>query len=188
MLILEGPDGSGKTTLGEFMSKELKWPVAPKVVLSNTEAMVNLQRWTEENTARGFQRTIFDRHRLISDPIYRFALDKPRSPGLYDYHWLNVQMEKFVKAEPIIVYCLPPLREVKFSVEHDTANMRVAPYISKIYDMYIARSAVDFAQRTFTRGTPDNMRGPVSLLYDYTRMSPDEILHTVEYIMHRRND
>ena len=68
MIIVEGPDGAGKTTLIRQLQE--RWPdlaVAPRVVSKDAEAMVDLQEWVNINLSDGPQYKIFDRHRLISE-------------------------------------------------------------------------------------------------------------------------
>ncbi|MCA1807247.1 MAG: ATP-binding protein [Actinobacteria bacterium] len=53
MIVVEGPDGAGKTTLIRDLSALLNIPVAPRVVSQETKAMVDLRQWTEDNVSRG---------------------------------------------------------------------------------------------------------------------------------------
>ena len=45
MIILEGPDGAGKTLLAQRLSEELHVPVQPKVVQSDMTSEVDLVDW-----------------------------------------------------------------------------------------------------------------------------------------------
>lgn len=69
MIIVEGPDGSGKTTLINQLAKEFELEVNPRVVSKETNELTDLKTWVEENIAQGFQYKLFDRYRLISEFI-----------------------------------------------------------------------------------------------------------------------
>lgn len=112
MIVVEGPDGAGKTTLISRLSDELSLEVAPRVVSKDAEAMVDLKSWTEQNVRGGFQPRIFDRHRLISEPIYGPVLRDAPEPGFDDPHWFQSMMTEFYLADPIVIYCLPPWQVV----------------------------------------------------------------------------
>lgn len=149
MLIVEGPDGSGKTTLVRRLQKDLGLPVAPRVVGSDTIALVDLAQWTEQNVAGGFQRTIFDRHRLISEPIYGPVLRGRQDPKFIDPKWLSDQVWRFYALEPVIIYCLPDIRTVwKNVLNEDTDNAAVAniSVIEAIYAGYVNRATMDFSR------------------------------------------
>lgn len=147
MLVVEGPDGSGKSALVERLRSTLGMPVAPKVVSSDTEALVDLAAWTEANVAKGFQRTIFDRHRLISEPIYGPILRPTQDSNFMDLGWMNEMTWRFYQARPIIVYCLPSFDEVVANVNREeTDNSAVADSIAAIYTAYVNRATLDFTR------------------------------------------
>lgn len=122
MIVVEGPDGSGKTTLIRHLARETGLPVAPRVVSKNAEAMVDLKQWVEDNVNAGFQATIFDRHRLFSEPIYGPILRQHFEPGFDDPDWFRTQLYSFYQARPVVIYCLPPFEVVWSNVEHDPEN------------------------------------------------------------------
>ena len=137
MIILEGPDGGGKTSLAQQLSKRLELPIADRVVSKETEALTDLRVWTDKNLRQGFQRVIFDRHRLISDPIYR-AVFGNHNAKLYDPRWLAGAMKQFANIDPIIIFCMPPLEVVALNLADDPDNTVVAGDIEKIYYSYAA--------------------------------------------------
>lgn len=169
MIIVEGPDGSGKTTLIRQLERDLKLPVAKKVVDSNMRPMANLAKWTEDNVDKGFQPVIFDRHRLISEPIYGPATRSRQDLKFLDLGWLGDMMWRFYQAKPLIIYCLPDLETVRVNVNKpETHNAAVASRIAAVYAGYVARSASDFS------------RG-VGRLYNYRTTRYDEILQWLQW-------
>lgn len=174
MIIVEGPDGSGKSTLVDILARKLRLPVAGKVVGSDTQPLVNIRDWTEDNVARGFQPVIFDRHRLISEPIYGPAMRKRQDPEFYDLTWLSNMMWMFYQAKPIIIYCLPDILTVRENVlREDTDNSAVRDHIVAIYAGYVARASIDF-----TKG--------VGRLYNYKTTKLDDLVGWVEYQLEGR--
>jgi len=168
VIIVEGPDGSGKSTLVTTLAQKLRLPVAGKVVGSDTQPLVNIRDWTEDNVARGFQPVIFDRHRLISEPIYGPAMRKRQDADFYDLTWLSNMMWQFYTAKPIIIYCLPDILTVRENVlREDTDNSAVRDHIVAIYAGYVARASIDF-----TKG--------VGRLYNYKTTRLDDLVGWVE--------
>jgi hypothetical protein len=144
MLIVEGPDGAGKTSLIRRLSADLRWPVAPKVVASDTTPMVNLGAWVDANTQQGFQRKIFDRHRLISEPIYGPSTRSQQDQNFLDLGWVAEMNWRFYTAKPILIYCIPSLETVRRNVINDPNNAAIAKRITAIYSSYVTRASVDF--------------------------------------------
>lgn len=174
MIIVEGPDGGGKSTLVQKLAHELRLPVADKVVASDTTAMTDLVKWTEDNVARGFQPTIFDRHRLISEPIYGPILKSRQDPKFCDLTWMSQQLWLFYGCKPVIIYCLPDIRTVRRNVTKvDTENEVVAGRIAAIYAGYVNRATLDF-----TRG--------VGRLYNYETTQFSDLLGWVQYQIEER--
>jgi hypothetical protein len=147
MLIVEGPDGAGKTTLIEHLQDYTGLPIAPRVVSKEAKAMVDLSKWVDENLDAGFQQTIFDRHRLISQPIYGPAMGRT-SEGFDKLSWLGPRMKRLYELRPVIIYCLPPKEVAWANVKSDPDNKVVADptLFSSIYDSYVARAAVDYSR------------------------------------------
>lgn len=162
MIIVEGPDGAGKTTLvhdlRDFFDPRLR--IANKVVDETTRALDDLVAWTEGNVQRGFQDMLFDRHRLISEPIYGPVI-RPNNPepGFDDFDWLTLMNYRFRNARPCIIYCLPPLEEVQRNIWDDIKNEVIKQDIEPIYRLYTERAARDclyFGADVFDYTAPNN--------------------------------
>lgn len=88
--------------------------------------MVDLREWVEDNGEKGFQAQIFDRHRLISEPIYGPLLRDKAEPGFDDYFWFTNMLTQFYDAKPILIYCLPPFASVWNNIKDDPDNKVVS--------------------------------------------------------------
>lgn len=161
MLIFEGPDGAGKTSLIKQFQDLYGVPIAPRVVTKDTEAMTDLREWVDQNLDQGFQYQLFDRHRLISEPIYGPILrgDKPE-PGFADLVWMGPRLRRLYQIKPIIVYCLPPLATVRENLAWDPDNTAVVQRITSIYSSYVAKAAMDLELSPGTVHIWDYTRSP----------------------------
>lgn len=173
MIILEGPDGGGKTTKARELSEYFDLPIAPKVVASDTTPMVDIYDWTNKNLAAGWQDTIFDRHRLISEPIYSVAMGGDRDERFWEKAWLGAAMRQFQEIEPIVVWCIPDFKFVNHNVLADDDNKTVWLHIEKIYRGYVHA----WLQNTYK----------YQILWDAERTDPRWLLDRIHaMIMHRR--
>jgi hypothetical protein len=170
MLIVEGPDGAGKTTMVNRLEKHLEWPVSPRVVSKETEGTADLKDWVERNVKKGFQQTIFDRHRLLSEPIYGPVLrGTSQYREFYDVSWFTKQMGMFIQAQPIIIYCLPSIETVMLNLVGDDDNLAVVGSIDRIYRGYVSQYAM-LSASDYT----------ATWLHDYTTDSPQAVLDWVD--------
>lgn len=160
MIIVEGPDGAGKTTLISQLQERYGFEVAPRVVTKGAEAMVDLQLWVEENIEAGFQYRIFDRHRLISEFIYGPLLRKEQQPGFTDLTWSWIQLERlYTRVNPLVIYCLPRLEVVAENVFNSgDENKVVLEHIEAMYTAYVHRASLDLTFRPMH-----------TFVWDYTR-------------------
>lgn len=148
MVIVEGPDGAGKTTLVRRLSRELGIEPEPKVVNERAEAMTDLVAWVHKDLNQGFGRRLYDRHRLISEPIYGPLVRGHLEPGFDDLDWLALMLARFYEHCPVIIYCLPPFETVWGNVRDDPANVvvRSLSTLKLIHASYHMRCALDLAR------------------------------------------
>lgn len=160
MIVVEGPDGSGKTTLIKKLAAHWGLPVADRVVAKDTTTQIDIAAWVDENLRKGWQPTIFDRHRLISEPIYGPILrGENQDPHFLDLSWVWMRVQRFYEIHPLVVYCLPPIGTVRSNVMEDLENdnRAVWDHITPLYSAYVARASRDLAASPRT-----------TMVYDYT--------------------
>lgn len=159
MIVVEGPDGAGKTTLIEKLLNDFDLELQPKVVSSDTKAMTDLATWIEAQNSRGWDREkprLYDRHGLISEPIYCNAMNRSPKRMFDNWGWLALELVRFYNEQPIIIYCLPPLEVVRHNVmKEETDNAAISDQITGIWVAYARQAATD----AITRG---------SIIYNYT--------------------
>lgn len=153
-VILEGPDGAGKTTLAKYLVPILDVSLAPKVADSlKGPAGTNLARyvdgdlgqWRNNASADNGLHTafvdiptpsrVYDRYPLISEPIYGLHVRKRIQPE-FTTQWYRTAYAKFIELDPLIIWCLPPYEEVARHVHPDRDMDGVWRNISQLYTAY----------------------------------------------------
>lgn len=176
MIVGEGPDGGGKTSLIRRLNQDLGLPIAPKVVSSQMTPLTDLRQWTEDNVSRGFQKTLFDRHRIISEPIYGPATRAKQDLAFLDMGWMMEMTARFYGADPILIYCLPPLHVVRDNVNReDTDNGAVKNRIGAIYAGYVSRATLDIVHGK-------------ARLYNYQTTPYEDMLRWVQRELEKREE
>ena len=177
-VIVEGPDGAGKSTVVKYLAETLDIPVAPRVADSlrgvegkDLRSYVDhdMVKWANYASAdpqvnrsaySSFQSPvpsrIYDRYPLISEPIYGLHVRKSPQPDFMT-PWYFHKWREFLAHDPIVIWCLPPYSEVSKHVQPGRDMPGVWRNLLPLYRSYT------FAALTFP-GT--------SILYDYTRDEP----------------
>ena len=94
-IVLEGPDGSGKSVLAQYLGSRLKRPVVASVGPPKSQEDIQ-QRCREALNKDG---VVFDRHPVISEAIY----GKHRHT-----RWLTDELiTQFVNQRNFIIICVP---------------------------------------------------------------------------------
>lgn len=151
MIILEGPDGAGKTWLAEQLSEDLRIPVAPKVISSSMTSTLSISvaEWVDKEIDQWPKPIIYDRFPLISEfiygPVYKQRIRENFDSPTFLYNCYRA----FYKVNPVIIYCLPPWENVWTNVhDEDTDNNAVNTdpvKLKVVYDRYTQEKARDFA-------------------------------------------
>ena len=102
MLVFEGPDNSGKTTLASYVSHELGIPLyhfgKPPKNVKDLEQRI-------EFLLNNHDQYIFDRIPLVSEPVYSVLRDHNMMnllSGEAEYYTI------FRELNPLLIYCRPP--------------------------------------------------------------------------------
>lgn len=141
-IIIEGPDGSGKTTLIEHLIRNHSWPVVfgegpPK---HPGEMLERLKRFAQMAERTQDQVTLYDRHPSVSDPIYSTAAGRSLLQPDY-YNWVY-------QLPHLCVYCQAKDDSLsnhtlgEFDTpEHLTMVRENAPYIREAYGLWALKRA-----------------------------------------------
>lgn len=174
MLIVEGPDGAGKSSLSEKLAAVTGWQIAPKAVGGDTRSLTDVQQYVDHALDRGFHPMIYDRFALYSAPIYS-AFQRRTEPqkGFGDFRWLSTAYARMREVAPIVILSLPPFETVWQNCQRDEDNKRLFPdrgRLSSVYYLYFNLAA----------------RNPAMLVYDYTKQSDAEFVRWVEHMIQHR--
>lgn len=134
-IIIEGPDGAGKTTLlSELHGQFPKMEQHPRFCTSQGGPIENLSAAVFKDTHGKPTHFIYDRHPILSEYVYRMAIDD-YIPEAFLSDAMGRVRNRIAK-NSLVIFCLPPLSVVKRNVsdEHDMPG--VVKNINKIYDLY----------------------------------------------------
>ena len=118
MIVFEGPDNAGKSTLANVLAKKHKFFVQGSEGPPKPGESINdrIRRYFDLQSRH--PRLLFDRHPCISQPIYSMLAGNPQSVE-------QELLDKFYSLKPTIVYCDPGDRGMEGHVEkpeNDTAE------------------------------------------------------------------
>jgi hypothetical protein len=141
LIIIEGPDGGGKTSLAARLNEEWHIPLQKRVVSHEAEALVPVDRYISDELQKGFGWRLYDRFGLISSPCYAMLPNRTFSGDMFDYMWLRGAYTMMDQLNPVVIYCIPPMEVVKANVMGDPHNVVIEPHIETIYINYLASAA-----------------------------------------------
>lgn len=141
-IIVEGPDGAGKTTLITGLSSWLQMPVHEKASDSKTGPVDSLFKWVDNDMAvlrtPAKKSFIYDRHPAISEPIYGHEVR-----GHTQYPFANEPSLRGLRAVMydtcLVVWCLPDLATVSANVQASLSNQMsgVPANIGRVHQAYM---------------------------------------------------
>lgn len=144
MIIVEGPDGGGKSNLVSRIEMDWSLKREPKAVTSAAESLFPMGQYIEDELDKGFGMRLYDRFALISSPMYLMLENRTFVDPLTNYEWLKIQYRRLKRLDPVIIYCLPPLSVVKENLrKDDNSGGKVRDHIEEIYYGYVAWYARD---------------------------------------------
>ncbi len=144
--VIEGPDGTGKSTLAALLSQRLKLPIIqgegpPKSFAEFHDRVARYER---------YDNVIFDRHPCISEDIYGPIMGRG---SILTFN----ERRNFFATNPFIIYVRPTTHELRDHQRHDHESVehhaRVAQYHKDIcvaYDHAMLNMAHYIYHRTDT--------------------------------------
>lgn len=170
-VIIEGPDGSGKSRLVRFFNEKLGFPLHPRASTSKEGPVKNLAAWVTSDVRSwrlALTPTVYDRHPVMSEYIYGPLCRGKAQPGFTDSPWLSAQ-RLLLYENALVIWCLPPLSAVQVHVSKDRDMPGVAENIEAIHKAYVEMA------RSW---------GGLAVVYDFTLQTHEEfhdsILHNLE--------
>lgn len=148
MIIVEGPDGGGKTSLITMLAEQVEFEVMPRPCTSdNAVDPGTLADWVDADLSRPVHhRGFYDRHPLVSEPIYGPLIRGRMADGFAEVPWLTSRLSMLRARNPFFIFCLPPLQAVlnNIAMGHGvhTPHLRGVHAMGQaIYEMYCMRAA-----------------------------------------------
>lgn len=149
MIVVEGPDGSGKSTLVRHLCEGLGVKADDRACTSTGGPVDELTAWTSSDlNARQLGRlhtiavaheyptpTVIDRYPLCSEPIYGPVCRGSLADG-FDSEWYEAALVSLLSLNPLIIYCMPPLAEVTKNTLNAEQMSGVEDNIATIYSLY----------------------------------------------------
>lgn len=126
MIVLEGIDNTGKSTLAREIAHTLHWSVQGSEGPPKEDG--EMDRRVARYLSRPSRRMIYDRHPCVSNPIYDLMRKRKTGPNA------NLITE-FYRRRPVLIYCHPQsgrgLEGHVIKPERDTAE-----HLAAIHDGY----------------------------------------------------
>lgn len=137
MIVIEGPDGSGKTSLKNDLLTRIPQLNPVRRHCDSDGPTTELRHWVDRDLGQIPQTAdLYDRHPLISEPIYGPVIRGSVNKGFDDPGWYLTAWGSFLAQKPIIIFCQPPLSHVITNC-HNSYQMRgVNGVIPAIYYGY----------------------------------------------------
>jgi hypothetical protein len=151
MIIVEGPDGAGKTTL---VNRLMEHPTLDLVrgergCTSEDGALPELANWVDRVLSIESQRKVlYDRFPLYSDFAYGPLIRGYASARFDDFTWVHSRMNMLkARHNPMVIFCLPPkavvIDNIMGSHEPSTVHLKgVLREIEAIYDLYVHQASM----------------------------------------------
>jgi len=170
-VVIEGPDGSGKSNLVARLLASTNLEVKPRACTSENGAIENLGGWVRDYLD-SIDSGIYDRHPLISDFIYGPIIRGGVHPDFTGMLSLEEYFEGFYSHDLVLVYCLPPWFTVHENIlkNHEPTTDHLKGVIDNaraLYDLYMVRYIMDLGRHART------------WLWDYSGFHPENTLRGI---------
>lgn len=137
MIIVEGPDGSGKSSLIRRLSEDLGLRVHERASDSIKGPKGDMSVWAyrDVSTQRDHHLVeVYDRHPLVSQYIYGPIAREYLEPNMQSTT-MHLAIRMLAK-QCLMIFCLPPIDVVKANVAEAEQMAGVEENIARIYHMY----------------------------------------------------
>jgi len=146
-VILEGPDGGGKSRLAEAILATYPAVMHAKASHSTRGPVRNLAAWVRDDIDKmaTFETlNVYDRHPIISEPIYGWLCRGNPQPGFLGRldgtssgnPWLSTQRLSLYE-HALVVWCIPTLEQCMAAVDPERDMPGVVDNIEKIHEWYL---------------------------------------------------
>lgn len=135
-IIIEGPDGAGKTTLITGLTRETAIPVHEKASTSTGGPVDNIADWAKSDLATWALQplAIYDRHPMFSEIFYGAVIRNHVDP------WFGSDeasaLAETMMSTGLVIYCLPPIETVMENILVEEQLDGVSDHIGSLYDLY----------------------------------------------------
>lgn len=166
MVILEGPDGSGKSSLIRRLSDDMDIPIHERASHSTRGPIDDLFEWAKKDVLTWHEQpfALYDRHPFVSEFVYG-----PICRGFMDARFHTPEARQLVKEfsyNSIVIFCDPGTYEIQNNVHRDPHMAGVDRNINQITFMY----------RSLFTVWPTPLR---VMRWDYTTPVPDRVLDSI---------
>lgn len=172
MIILEGPDGGGKTTLAERITKRFGLKLGPRASSSIDGPVNDLCAWVDDDLLSWGTTPlqVYDRYPLISEPIYG-PICRGSIPDRMSSPWMRRRLNTFRNLS-LVIWCIPPANVTIRNIDDSADNQMdgVVSYAPAIWASYSA------AAHSWT-GT--------GMTYDYSTNNPEPQLTQLTDLLFR---
>lgn len=137
MIVIEGPDGSGKTSLLHNLLDE--FPEIEEHARASASVggpLPDIQDWAKNDLLTQLVQPLsfYDRHPIFSEPVYGKIIRN------YVHPWFNTEeasgLGQMLIERSLIVICLPPIENVLKNVGVNDQMSGVVDHIVDIYHVY----------------------------------------------------
>ena len=134
IIVVEGPDGAGKTTLIHHLTKDLGMERARRFSTSTGGPLDNIYELTVIDLNKPQQGKIYDRHPAISNAIYDRALDRPMDERFLSVNYQHLRAQFFARAR--LVLCMPPTKVIRRNLKVERQLPGVDENINEVIEGY----------------------------------------------------
>lgn len=127
MIIVEGVDGAGKTTLIERLCGDLNLPLHPRASSSISGPVKDLFEWAADDVLTMAQQpfSLYDRHPLVSEYIYGPITRGQIDPRFFDRP--GREITRLFKLTTLVIFCDPGIETV-------LDNLKKAPQMPGVWE------------------------------------------------------